>query len=417
MPEALDKSITRAQLASPVLSPQDIEAAEKRIRAFVHHTPLRHSTTFSKMTGAQVYLKFENFQRTGSFKLRGALNKILTLSPEERQRGVVCASAGNHAQGVALAAQLNGVKATVVMPAGATIQKIEATRSYGADIVLYGANYDEAYQRALEIQKSSRATLVHAYNDPAVMAGQGTCGLEIVQDLPDVDAVIVGVGGGGLISGIATAVKAKRPGAKVVGVQPEASASLPQSLKQGKLVQSTSTETIADGLATKGVGDKTFEVMRALVDQAVTVTDDEIAHAILLLLERAKNVAEGAGAASLAALLSGKVAFPGKKVVCVISGGNIDINFLDSIIKRGLEEEGRILRFATVLPDKPGQLRGLLDVIAQNQGNVRDVRHFRDRPGLALNRSQVEILIETRGREHQDALLGALKRAGYPARP
>lgn len=398
---------------SEVLTLDDVIAAERRIRAFVHHTPLRHSTTFSQMTGAEVHLKFENLQRTGSFKIRGATNKILTLSNQERTGGVVCASAGNHAQGVALAAKLNGVNATVVMPTGAAIQKVEATRGYGAQVVLHGGNYDEAYEKALELQEARGLTFVHAYDDVAVMAGQGTLGLEILQDLPDVDVVISGVGGGGLISGIATAVKSNKPNAKVVGVQPERSASLPQSLKEGRIIQASNTDTIADGLATKHVGDQTFEIMRRLVDQAVTVTDDEIAHAILLLLERQKNVVEGAGAASVAALLSGKVRFPKKKVVCVISGGNIDINFLDAIITRGLQEEGRLLRFRTVLADKPGQLRGILGVVAQGEANVRDVRHIRDRPGLPLNRSEVEILVETKGPAHQRELLEDLKRGGY----
>lgn len=395
----------------------DVEKAQERVKDHVHHTPLRHSTTFSKMTGAQVYFKMENLQRTGSFKIRGALNKILTLSPEERTRGVVAASAGNHAQGVALAAQLNNTKATIVMPSNASIQKAEATRGYGAEVILHGKDYNEAAERCLELQKQRGLTLVHAFDDAAIMAGQGTAGLEIIQDLPDVDVVIVAVGGGGLISGIATAVKGKRPQTKIVGVQPEATASLPASLKAGKATPNPSPgPTIADGLATKSVGSKAFEVMKKIVDQAVTVTDDEIAHAILLMLERQKNVVEGGGAASVAALISGKVDVKGKKVVCVISGGNIDINLLDSIILRGLEEAGRIVRVSTAISDRPGHLRQLLNVIADQRGNIRDIRHERNRMGIPLGQTIVEVDIETQGAQHRDRLLAEIKKAGYELR-
>lgn len=396
---------------------EDVVQARQRIKGLVHHTPLRHSTTFSNMTGAQVYFKMENLQRTGSFKIRGALNKILSLSPEERKRGVVAASAGNHAQGVALAAQLNNAKATIVMPSNASIQKAEATRGYGAEVILHGKDYSEAQEKCMELQKERGLTLVHAFDDPAIMAGQGTAGLEIMEDLPDVDVVIVGVGGGGLISGIATAVKGKRPSVKVVGVQPEATASLPASLQAGKTTPNPSPgPTIADGLATKSVGTKAFEVMKKVVDQAITVTDDEIAHAILLMLERQKNVVEGAGAASVAALISGQVDVKGKKVVCVVSGGNIDINLLDSIILRGLEEAGRIVRVSTVLSDRPGHLRQLLDVIADQRGNIRDIRHERNRMGLPLGQTIVDLDIETQGAEHRDRLVAQMKKAGYEIR-
>jgi threonine dehydratase len=391
----------------------DVEAARARIRAMVHHTPLKHTTTLSQMTGADVYLKFENQQRTGSFKIRGALNKILQLSPEERAKGVVAASAGNHAQGVALAARLNKVKATIVMPEHASIQKAEATRGYGAEVILHGKDFSEAQEKCFELQRERGLTLVHAYNDPAIMAGQGTVGLEILEDLPDVDVVIVAVGGGGLISGIATAVKAKKPNVRVIAVQPTATASLPSSLKSGRIVAATSSTTIADGLATKSVGDKTFEVIKQVVDEAITVDDDEIAHAILILLERQKNVVEGAGAASVAALFRVKDQIKGKKVCCVISGGNIDINVLDGIILRGLQEAGRIVRFSILIGDRPGQLRKLLEVVASNRGNVRDVRHERNRMGIPLGHTLVELDVETQGAAHRDHLLAELKKAGY----
>jgi threonine dehydratase len=396
-----------------MISLEDVLRARERIKGSVHHTPLRHSTTFSNMTGAKVFFKLENLQRTGSFKIRGALNKILSLTAEERARGVVAASAGNHAQGVALAASLNKTKATVVMPVSASIQKAEATRGYGAEVILHGKDYNEAQEKCFELVRERGLTLVHAYNDPFIMAGQGTVGLEILEDLPDVDLVIVGVGGGGLISGVATAIKAKRPQVKVVAVQPESTASLPKSLEAGTIVPSQSAMTIADGLATKSVGDQTFAVMKDRVDQVVTVTDDEIAHAILLMLERQKNVVEGAGAASVAALLSGKIDVKGKKVCCVVSGGNIDINLLDTIILRGLEEAGRIVRVSTTVTDRPGHLRNLLDVIAAHRGNVRDIRHERNRMGIPIGQTIVEVDIETQGSVHRDRLLGELKKAGY----
>lgn len=394
----------------------DIEAARARIQKYIHRTPIKASVQLEKLTGSKVHFKFENLQRTGSFKIRGAMNKILTLSEEDRKRGVVAASAGNHAQGVALAASTLGVKATVVMPVMATLQKVEATRNYGAEVILSGTSYDEAYQKAREVQKERGAAYVHAYDDDAVIAGQGTIGLEILEDLPDVDAIVCGVGGGGLLSGIATAVKSKKPDVRIYGVQPEVSAYLPQSLAAGKLVAATRSDTIADGLATKNGGERTFPVLQKLLDGTVTVTEDEIAHAILVLLERQKNVVEGAGAVSLAALLSGKLKLPGKKVCVIISGGNIDINQLDAIIKRGLSEAGRILKFATVLDDRPGQLRNLLDVIAKLQGNILDIRHIRNRAALPLNKTEVEVEVETKGPPHQQEMVESLEKAGYKIR-
>jgi threonine dehydratase len=397
-----------------VIGLKDVEAARQRVGSFAHRTPLRLSTTFSRITGASVYLKLENTQRTGSFKIRGALNKILSLSKEERSRGVAAASAGNHAQGVALAARLNDVKATIVMPKHAAIAKVEATRGYGAKVVLHGANYDEAWKRCQQVLEETGATLVHAFNDPLIMAGQGTLGLEIVEDLPDVDVVVVPVGGGGLIGGVATAVKAKAPKARVVGVQPVGSANLPQSLTAGKVVAAQRVQTIADGLATKSVGEETFKVIRERVDEAVTVTDHEIARAILLLLERSKNLVEGAGATALAAILSGKIkGLAGQKVAVVVSGGNIDINFLDQIIRRGLREEGRLMKITTVIPDTPGQLQKLLGVVADQDANVRDVWHERNRERLNFNESEVLIDVETRSAKHQKELLEALKKDGY----
>lgn len=396
------------------ISLEDVQAARERIRGHIHETALKPTYQLGRLVGCNLYFKFENQQRTGSFKIRGAMNKLLTLTDEERARGVVAASAGNHAQGVALASTTVGVKATVVMPQGATLQKVAATKNYGAEVVLHGDNYDESYQHARSLQQERGATFVHAYNDPAIMAGQGTVGLEILEALPDVDVIVCGVGGGGLLSGVATAAKGIKPDVRIVAVQPARSAYLPQSLGAGELVAAERSDTIADGLATKHGGALTFEVLRRVVDECVTVSEEEIAHAILVFLERQKNVVEGAGAVGLAALLAGKVSLkPTDKVAVVVSGGNIDINFLDAIIKRGLHEAGRVLRFSTMIADKPGQLRNVLDVIAKQRSNVLDIRHIRNKTTLPLNQTELEIVTETRGPNHQEALIKALKDAGY----
>ncbi|MGQ0535068.1 MAG: threonine ammonia-lyase, partial [Methanobacteriota archaeon] len=308
-----------------MLDLRDIEAARGRIRGAIHHTPLVQSASFSSMTGSDLYLKLENLQRTGSFKVRGAYNKILTLKPEERGKGVIAASAGNHAQGVALAAREAGIPATIVMPADAPIPKVEATRNYGAEVVLFGRDYQEAYEHARSLQGKSGATFIHAFDDDDVIAGQGTLGLEILEDLPDADVVLVGVGGGGLVAGIATAVKARRSGAEVVAVEAKGAGSLGRSFPQGRIVPIETVDTIADGLGARAIGERPFALIRKFVDRVVTVDDSEIATAILHLLERAKTVAEGAGAAALAACLSGKVDIAGKKAVALVSGGNIDI--------------------------------------------------------------------------------------------
>jgi threonine dehydratase len=397
----------------PVLRLEDIEAARERIRPHVHHTPVRHSTTFSRMTGAELHLKLENLQRTGSFKVRGATNKILTLSPDERERGVIAASAGNHAQGVALAATTLGIKSVIVMPRDAAHAKVEATRRYGARVVLEGDDYDAAYRRARELQEEHGYTFVHAFNDPAIMAGQGTVGLELLEDFDDLDTVVVSIGGGGLISGIATAIKSKRPKIRVIGVEAEGAAAAYASRQAGHVVELPSARTIADGIATRTVGDLTFQVMQKHVDEIVTVNDREIARAILLLMERGKTVVEGAGAAGLAALLSKRVDVTGERVAVVVSGGNIDITLLGEILQRGLMEEGRFLRFTTVLPDRPGALKGVIDLIAAHRGNLLRILHDRELPGLSLDQTLVDIEVETRGEEHLKRLVTALKENGY----
>lgn len=392
----------------------DIEAARKRSESVVHRTPVTPSATFSELTGADVWLKLENLQRTGSFKLRGAYNKIASLSPSERSRGVVAASAGNHAQGVALAARIAGIPAVIVMPERASLAKAEAVRGYGAELVLHGVDYNEAEARALALGAERGMAFVHAFNDPAVIAGQGTLGLEILEDVPDVETIVVPVGGGGLIAGIALAVKAKRPDVRIVAVEPSGAAKLPESLRQGRVVSLQSVATIADGLATRRVGDLPFEAIRAHVTETVAVDDDDIALAILLLVERAKTLVEGAGAAALAALLAGKIStHPGEKVVVLLSGGNMDVTLLDVILQRGLAQTGRVLRLRTVLEDRPGALRDLLALIATLGANVENVRHDRTRRDVALGKAVVELRLDARGPEHCEKVLSALADRGY----
>jgi threonine dehydratase len=397
-----------------MLSLADVRAARERVAETARHTPLEYSHTFSEMTGADVHLKLETFQRTGAFKIRGATNRIATLPASERAAGVVTASAGNHAQGVALAASRMGVDATVVMPEDAPISKVNATRSYGAEVVLYGVDYDEAERRAHEIEREEGRYYVHAFDDPMVMAGQGTIGLEILDDLPDVETVVVPIGGGGLISGIATAIKEQRPEVRVVGVQAEGAASVPESLRRGERVVRESVDTIADGIATRSVGELTFEIIRDRVDEVVTVSDDETAVALTTLLERAKTLVEGAGAVALAALLSGAFDYEaGETVVPALCGGNIDLNTLTTVIVRGLAQTGRYLRVRTVLEDRPGALEELTDVIATNRANIYAIRHDRTSRDVAMNDAEVELDLETRGPDHVEALVDALEARGY----
>jgi threonine dehydratase len=391
-----------------------VRAARDRVVETSRHTPLDRSHTFSEMTGADVHLKLEAFQRTGAFKIRGATNRIATLSAEAREAGVVTASAGNHAQGVALAASRMGVDSKIVMPEDAPIAKVKATRSYGGEVVLHGVDYDEAERRAHEIEREDDRYYVHAFDDPMVMAGQGTIGLEIVEDLPGVETVVVPIGGGGLISGIATAVKGLKPDARVVGVQAEGAASVPESLERGERVVRESVDTIADGIATRSIGEQTFEVIRERVDEVVTVTDDEIAVALTTLLEREKALVEGAGAVALAALLSGAFEYEeGETVVPALCGGNIDMNTLTTVVVRGLAQTGRYLRLRTVLQDRPGALEELIEIIAGHRANIYAIRHDRTSRNVAMNDAEVELDLETRGQEHVERLVAALEEHGY----
>jgi len=397
-----------------MLDAEDVRAARERVAETARHTPLQYSHSLSEMTGAEVHLKLETFQRTGAFKIRGATNRIATLPEETRDRGIVTASAGNHAQGVALAASRLGVDALVVMPEGAPVSKVTATRNYGAEVILHGVDYDAAARRAREIERERDLYYLHAFDDPMVMAGQGTLGLEIVEDCPKVDTVVVPVGGGGLISGVATAVKDHDPSVRVVGVQAEGAASLPQSLERGERVTLDAVDTIADGIATRSVGERTFEVIREHVDEAVTVADDDTALALTTLLEREKTLVEGAGAVSLAAILADAFDYEGDEtVVPLLCGGNIDMNTLTTVIVRGLVTTGRYLRLRTTLVDRPGALLELTDVIADHRANIYAIRHDRTSRNVAMNDAEVELDLETRGPDHVAELTDALEAAGY----
>jgi threonine dehydratase len=393
-----------------------IRDARARAAGVVRTTPLEPSATFSALCGRPICLKLENLQKTGSFKVRGALNKIQRLGAAAQRSGVITASAGNHAQGVAYAARMIGVPATVVMPATASFSKTEATVGYGAEVILQGRDYAGAYDHAAALAAQRGAAYVHAYDDPDVIAGQGTLGLEILEQCPDVDTVVVPVGGGGLLAGIAAALRGSGSRARIVGVQVSTAACLAASLRAGARVRVEVAETIADGLATGSIGEHPFAIIRSAVDDAVEVSDGETAAAILLLLERAKIVVEGAGAVGLAACLSGRLPAGAGTVVVVISGGNIDINLLDRIINRGLVNQGRLFRFTTDLPDRPGELQRLVSCVAACGANIHQIHHERARPGLAPTRAAVTLELEARGRQHIATIEQALQAAGYTRR-
>lgn len=362
---------------------------------------------------ANIILKTENLQVTGSFKVRGAAYKISQLSDEEKARGVIACSAGNHAQGVALAATKAGAKSLICLPDNAPISKIEATKKYGADVCLVPGVYDDAYNKALELRDSEGYTFVHPFNDEDVIAGQGTIGLEILEQVPDVDAVIVPVGGGGLISGVAYAIKALNPNVKVYGVQAAGAPSMVNSVKEGKIKRLASVTTIADGIAVKEPGDLTFDLVSQYVDELVTVTDDEVAAAILALIEQQKLCAEGAGAVSVAAAMFNKVPVAGKKVVCLVSGGNIDVTILSRVIDRGLLKSGRTLSIQVNLVDKPGQLQGVANCIADAGGNVTYINHEKATEDMSITDAYLRITMETKNFEHIDEILTSLSDNGF----
>ena len=395
------------------LALRDFERASRRLEGIIHKTELDFSSTFSEMAGGEVYLKCENRQKTGSFKIRGAANKIAALLEEGKTAGVVASSAGNHAQGVAYAAHRYGIGATIVMPKAAPIAKTQATEGYGAKVVLYGDCYDDAYEKALEICEAEQATFLHPFDDYEVIAGQGTVGLEILRELPTVDTVVVPVGGGGLLSGVAACIKQVNPRVRVIGVQAEGADAVYQSFHAGKRVAVDRVSTIADGIAVKTPGEKTIETICKYADGIVTVSDMEISAAILLLMERSKQIVEPSGATSLSAVLSGKIDAGDKRTVCLLSGGNIDVSFIHRIIEQGLVSRHRRLKFYTRLPDSPGSLGRMLQVIADAGANIMTIQHDRLCPYLSPSEILVHVACEVGGKPHGEALIEALEKSGY----
>jgi threonine dehydratase len=395
------------------ISLADVVAARERLRGSIYYSPCPHSQMLSALTGQQVYLKLENLQMTGSFKERGALNRIAMLTPEQVARGVVAASAGNHAQGVAYHATKRGIRALIVMPLATPLVKVTATRGFGAEVVLHGANYDEACVEATRLCEAEGMTFIHPFDDPIVMAGQGTIGLELLEQVPQLEAVVVPIGGGGLIGGIACAIKESRPDIRVVGVQTSRLPSMAVAVEQHRPVTLEPATTIADGIAVRRAGDVTFPVVDKYVDEIVTVEEDEIASAILVLLEREKTLAEGAGATALAALLQKKTSLQGEHTAVLVGGGNIDVTLLSRIIERGLVQDGRLIRLRIHLLDKPGALAELTRLIASYRANIVDTLHNRAYYGVNLGDTVIDITMETRGREQVEELLAALTAEGY----
>ena len=404
--------------SSPELNLADIVAARERIGSAVYRTPCTRSEMLSRITGQNVYLKLENLQMTGSFKERGALNRIATLSDEQADRGVVAASAGNHAQGVAFHATRRGIRAVIVMPLTTPLVKVTATRGFGAEVVLHGANYDEACAEATRLCQAEGMTFIHPFDDALVMAGQGTIGLELLEQVENLGAIVVPIGGGGLIGGIACAVKEASLKAgrevRVIGVQTARLPSMQQALHSHHPVTLEPATTIADGIAVRRAGDVTFPVVQRYVDEIVTVEEDEIASAILTLLEREKTLAEGAGATALAALLQRRTSLaPDTRTAVLVCGGNIDVSLLSRIIERGLVQDGRLIRLRIHLLDRPGALTDLTRLIASHRANIVDTLYNRAYYGVNLGDTTIDITMETRGREQVDELLAALTGEGY----
>ena len=393
------------------LTIDEIYRAQMVLRDVARHPKIIGPTQLS--ASCDIYLKPENLQHTGAFKLRGAYYKISQLTDEEKAHGVIACSAGNHAQGVALGATHHGIKSLICLPAGAPISKIEATKRLGAEVCLVPGVYDDAYAKAIELKEKHGYTFVHPFNDPLVIAGQGTIGLEILEEMPQVQAIVVPIGGGGLIAGVAFAVKTLRPDIKVYGVQASGAPSMAESLKSGKREHLDSVFTIADGIAVKEPGDLTLELCRRYVDEVVTVTDDEIAAAILALVEKQKLVAEGAGAAAVAAAMFGKLPIDGKDVVCVVSGGNIDVNTLNRVINRGLAKAGRVCQFELEVQDKPGILSNVLRIVGDQGANVLSVNHERIGSASQVNSCVLHLELETLNTEHIERIRQALNDAGY----
>ncbi len=394
-----------------MLSINKVYEAKEKLKNICIKTDLIETKNISDC--AEVYLKAENLQITGAFKLRGAYYKMSTFSDEQKKKGVIACSAGNHAQGVALSAMRNGVKATIFIPSTAPISKIEATKSYGADVKLIDGVYDDAYNAAIEFQKETGGEFIHPFDDLDIIAGQGTIGLELIEQLPNIDAVVVPIGGGGLIAGIAYAIKTLKPNCKVYGVQALGAGSMYNSFINDRLTALPTVSTFADGTAVKLPGTYTFEMCKKYVDEIVTVTDDEIATAILTLMENQKLVAEGAGALSIAAVMFNKLPIKGKKVACIVSGGNIDVSILSKVISRGLLKTGRIAELTIELLDKPGQLKEVSTIIADHHANVIRVQHKQGGANTDINGCYLRVSLETRNHNHVEEIRNSLIKAGY----
>lgn len=396
---------------NPIVGFSQIQEARECLKGVSKETALIYSPVFSCEYGNTVFIKPENLQTTGAFKIRGAYNKICKLSPIEIQKGLICSSAGNHAQGVAYAAQRLGVKATIVMPKTTPLIKVDATRKYGANVVLFGDCYDEAYAEAMRLREEEDLVFIHPFNDTDVIAGQGTIGLEILEELYEADCIIVPIGGGGLISGIAVAAKSLKPDIKIIGVEPEGAKAMKLSVDNDKLTFLDSVKTIADGVAVKKPGDITFSIIRDYVDEIVTVSDYEVMEAFLLLLERHKLIGESAGVLSLAALK--KIKERDKKVVCVVSGGNIDVVTISSMINNGLVSRGRIFCFSVELPDKPGELSKISNILSKLNANVIQLDHNQFKALDRLMHVQLEVTVETNGHEHVNQIICELETEGF----
>ncbi len=391
----------------------DVLAARQRLRDSIYLSPCPHSVMLSELTGQQVYLKLENLQMTGSFKERGALNRIAQLTPEQAARGVIAASAGNHAQGVAYHATKRGIRSLIVMPLATPLVKVTATRGFGAEVILHGANYDEACTEAMRLCTEQKLTFIHPFDDAAVMAGQGTLGLELLDQVSDLEAVVAPIGGGGLIAGVACAIKETRPSVRIIGVQTARIPSMAAAVKEHHPVTVDAATTIADGIAVRRAGDLTLPLVERYVDEIVTVDEDEIAAAILMLLEREKTLAEGAGAAPLAALLQRRTSLKGARTAVLVAGGNIDVTLLSRIIERGMVQDGRLIRLRIYLLDRPGALHELTRLIAEHRANIVDTLHNRAYYGVNLGDTAIDVTLETRGREHVEQILAALTTEGY----
>ena len=385
--------------------------ARERLGTVIEKTKLIHSTVFSEESGNDIYIKPENLQKTGSFKIRGAYNRIAKLTEEEKSRGVIAASAGNHAQGVAFGAQKLGIKSVIVMPKHTPLIKVEATRKYGAEVILHGDVYDDAYNKAKELQAEHGYTFVHPFDDEDVIEGQGTIALEVLEEVPDAEIILVPIGGGGLISGVAAAAKMKNPQIKIIGVEPEGAASAVAALENNEVVELSEAVTIADGTAVKRIGDTTFDYIKKYVDKIVTVSDYELMEAFLLLVEKHKIVAENSGILSVAGLK--KLNVKGKKIISILSGGNIDVLTISSMINKGLVNRGRIFTFSVDLPDKPGQLVAVSEMLSNQNANVIRLEHNQFKNLDRFHEVELQVTVETSGEEHIEKIIKNFKENGY----